>query len=173
MDCWLQRITSLHLIPNTANHLWRQQKIWQSHFFRLGWYHLSQRRAWTQVMEDLLPCWKPYVFSLHCHRVSREVAAHQPRCWSRCSPAALFFHCIRKSSHFWQLQQVVWAPRNHSLGLRVSSAAEGTGRKPMTELAIIQGQQATLSTSPSGYQLCPFPGLGPGKGNLLTVPLIG
>lgn len=70
--------------------------------------------------------------------------------------------------------QVLWASRNHSLGLGVCFAAEGMGRRPMTELATSQGQQPAPSTSPSGYELCPISsGLGPGEGNLLTVPLTG
>lgn len=95
--CWLQRIISLHLIPKTANHLWREQSIWKPHFFRPGWYHLSWRRAWSQAMEDLLPHWVPHVFSLHCHRVSRE-AAHQPHCRRRRRPTARVFPCVRKST---------------------------------------------------------------------------
>lgn len=77
-------------------------------------------------------------------------------------------HC-----HFRQ-PQVLWAPRKHFPGLGVSSVAEGTGRRPVRELATIQGQQPAPLTSLSGYRLCPISsGLGPGEGNLLTVPLTG
>lgn len=95
--CWLERFISLHLIPKTGNHLWREQSIWKPHVFRAGWYHLSRRSAWSQAMESLLPHWVPHVFSLHCHHVSRE-AAHQPRCWSRGRPTAHVFPCVRKST---------------------------------------------------------------------------
>lgn len=97
---------------------------------------------------------------------SGSSAAHQP-----CS-SGLSLH---EGEHCqFRQPQVLWAPRKHFPELRVSSAAEGTGRRPVRELATIQAQQPAPLTSSSGYRLCPISsGLGPGERNLLTVPLTG
>lgn len=97
---------------------------------------------------------------------SGSSAAHQP-----CS-SGLSLH---EGEHCqFRQPQVLWAPRKHFPELRVSSSAEGTGRRPVRELATIQPQQPAPLTSPSGYRLCPISsGLGPGERNLLTVPLTG